>query len=62
MCESTKKVPDWIQRDVKKKLFQIVNEAEENYESYLSGQTYQYGYSSSSRFSTPTQNDNLDNL
>ncbi|XP_072933169.1 uncharacterized protein [Epargyreus clarus] len=62
MCESTKNLPDWIQRDVKKKLFQIVNEAEENYESYLSRQTYQYGYSSSSSFSTPAQNDSLENL
>ncbi|XP_035433921.2 uncharacterized protein LOC118265227 [Spodoptera frugiperda] len=59
MCESTKKLPDWVQRDVKKKLFQIVNEAEENYERYLSGHTYQYEYSSSSSFSSPAQNDSI---
>lgn len=64
MCETTKTFPDWLQRDVKRKLLNIVNEAEENYEQFLSAQHQQQGYSSSpSAYSTlQNQTDNFSNV
>lgn len=39
MCEITKNFPDTLQRDVKKKIFNVVCEAEEIYENYVSEST-----------------------
>lgn len=59
MSETAVKFPDWLQRDVKKKVFNIIMEAEEKYETYLYESQYNYGYSTSSAQSTPHSLDPL---
>lgn len=57
MCETTKNLPDWLQRQVKKKVFEAVSEAEDTYEKYIYGNQYNTGYSTSSGQSTPHSQD-----
>ncbi|XP_028177679.1 uncharacterized protein LOC114365344 [Ostrinia furnacalis] len=61
MCESTKKLPDWIQRDVKKRLLQIVCEAEETNETYMTTE-YRECNSSSASTPVPQNEDSIDNM
>ncbi|CAG5016800.1 unnamed protein product [Parnassius apollo] len=53
MSKTAIKFPEWLQRDIKRKIFTIMFEAEDKYANYLYGSQFSYGYSTSSAQSTP---------
>ncbi|XP_046970848.1 uncharacterized protein LOC124537930 [Vanessa cardui] len=57
MSETAIKFPEWLQRDIKRKIFTIISEAEDKYDNYLYGSQFSYGYSTSSAQSTPRSQD-----
>ncbi|CAG4973178.1 unnamed protein product [Parnassius apollo] len=57
MSETAIKFPEWFQRDIKRKIFTIMSEAEDKYDNYLYGSQFSYGYSTSSAQSTPRSQD-----
>lgn len=57
MSETAIKFPEWLQRDIKRKIFTIISEAEDKYDNYLYGSQFSHGYSTSSAQSTPRSQD-----
>lgn len=57
MSETAIKFPEWLQRDIKRKIFTIMSEAEDKYDNYLYRSKFSYGYSTSSAQSTPRSQD-----
>lgn len=39
MCETTKQFPTWLQYSVKRKIFNVISEAEDTFETYKSRET-----------------------